>query len=285
MKSLKDILLRAQYLMNKQNLTEAEQSEKDTIIWLLESPEDVLKEAFLIGGNCPVDNTEIQKALTTAKEQIQTLKDELLNTEYERDRIKEQLQTMQNEQKTRETADNDAEIRRMTKQLQKANDKLVNAQNEVAQKKERIALLEHALEKKKEKSPEEYILTAGQEQEKYPGEITDLILDSLKEYEKTLPQISRRKDIIEDILKNNSESGERTRIVSELTKCLEGGSKKGAMQNRTTFERLGLEYRAGGKHDKLFLHGDERYAVSMSCSASDTNSGKNLLRTIIDAMF
>ena len=114
----------------------------------------------------------------------------------------------------------------------------------------------------------------GDEEEYYPGEIRDMILGTLDNSANTAEGTTRRADILDDILANNPYehlSDERKQLIKSLFKGYR--TLTGAM--RLELQRLGFEIKEDGKHYKLVYHGDQRYMVTISKTASDSRTGNN----------
>lgn len=127
------------------------------------------------------------------------------------------------------------------------------------------------------------VLFGGDEEEFYPGEIREMILDSLDETLKSINQKTRRYDVIKDILKKNTYERiheKRERVLKNLFKDYKtlSGVKKQELKE------LGFEITDDGKHYRLTYYGDDRYKTTISKTGSDWREGKNIAATILKNM-
>ncbi len=127
-------------------------------------------------------------------------------------------------------------------------------------------------------------LFTGDEHELYPGEIKDLILTTLSEILESLPSKSRRRDVIIDILRNNSFkniSKDRADKIKSILKNNDGMTSR----VRQALVDLGFVLTDEGKHVKATYYGDARYHITLSKTPSDGRSGKNLASDTIKICF
>lgn len=118
------------------------------------------------------------------------------------------------------------------------------------------------------------LLIAGDEQEMYPDEHREIVLDILQDYLQSNPARLRRKDVIEDILKANQPKGEpkrRQRLISVVL----SGYKTMKPSIERVLKDLGIQLVSNSKHWKLRLGGDVRYKTVLPCSGSDRRGGVN----------
>lgn len=124
------------------------------------------------------------------------------------------------------------------------------------------------------------LLVYGEEEEVYPGEIKELLIDILKKA--NLAKGSRRADIIDDILHNNVISSSLEERYTELRSIL--NNYRGLDQDQINrLERLGFSVTSDGKHHKLVYH-DDRYVAAFAKTSSDVRAGKNAVSLIIKNM-
>lgn len=119
------------------------------------------------------------------------------------------------------------------------------------------------------------VIYFGQEREFYLGEIQDLLLSTLEDALDDIPEKSRKRDVITDILASNNYkhiSKDRNEQVKNLLKGYNGMSAK----IRQGLEELGfLVEETSNNHCKISYHGDNRYLVVFGNTPSDVRSGKN----------
>ena len=123
------------------------------------------------------------------------------------------------------------------------------------------------------------ILYLGSEDEFYPGEIKNIVLEILGDAIKNIKSNSRRADVVSDVYRNNDYknlSGERQQKVKNLLKSYDGMSK----ELRQELKNLGFEITEDGKHYKLTYCGDRRYWTTLSKTPSDYREGINAAKTI-----
>ena len=116
-----------------------------------------------------------------------------------------------------------------------------------------------------------------------PQEQKELILSCLKEYSKSIPEDSRRKHLIDNILENNPSSGSLKKTEEELRRLAPHISDMDKATLRQ-FAELGFDITSDGKHHKMIYHGDERYMFSVPKTASDSRAGKNLICEMINTL-
>lgn len=124
------------------------------------------------------------------------------------------------------------------------------------------------------------ILSMGKEKELYPDEIKDIVLDILAEYLKQVPSGTgyRRKDIVADLLRENSPGGMMAEKSTAVKTTLSGYSGLTA-KVRSGLQDIGFSI-SEGKHYELQFYEDARYAFTMAKTPSDINGIKNLIAEI-----
>ena len=120
----------------------------------------------------------------------------------------------------------------------------------------------------------------GKEEEIYPGEIKELLIDILKNA--NLKPNSRRADIVKDILGSNPVNPSLKERYDELKDIL--NNYRGLDPDQINrLEKLGFTVTSDGKHHKLTYH-DDRYITTLAKTSSDVRSGKNAISLIIKNM-
>lgn len=128
------------------------------------------------------------------------------------------------------------------------------------------------------------LLVFGDEDEFYQGEIKDIILSVLDEVAKNSTGKTRRSDILNDIVKNNSYqhlTDERKRKIKTILK----GYKNVSGSMRQALQDLGFEIIEDGKHYKLIYYGDGRYMTTLAKTPSDGRGTSNEISQICKDMF
>lgn len=127
------------------------------------------------------------------------------------------------------------------------------------------------------------LLVMGAEQELYPGEIKDLILETLSESIKNNPSRSRRNDVIRDIIDHNDYQaiGKRkmNKLKDDLRKSWNGGMDRNL---KRSLKEFGFSIRINGrnKHVVGTYYDDSRYQVTFPSTPSDWRSGLNIASTV-----
>lgn len=163
----------------------------------------------------------------------------------------------------------DLDIKKVEEENRKLKDKISNLENE-------NLILKNRLDNIKDKP----LLYYGKEEELYVGEIKELLIDMLEDI--NLIDNSRRKHIIQDILNNNQIDSKLNSRHEELKRILI--DYKGLTNEKyQRLEMLGFTITSDGKHHKL-VYKDQRYAIALPKTPSDTNGGKNAATDIIKKM-
>ena len=127
------------------------------------------------------------------------------------------------------------------------------------------------------------ILYLGDEDELYPGEIKEMILDAVEEKIKNISDSTRRYDVLTDILESNMYQKIRDKR-EELIKNLFKDYKSMSSTMRQELQKVGFEITEEGKHYRLTYYGDSRYKTTIAKTGSDWREGKNIAATILKNM-
>ena len=128
------------------------------------------------------------------------------------------------------------------------------------------------------------VLYMGNEHEFYQGEIKDIILSVLSDALSHMPEKSRRRDVVKDIIGSNDYqqlSESKAREVKRLLRNYGGMTKK----LRQELIALGFVITEDGKHYKITYYGDGRYQTVFAKTPGDNRSGKNNSQAIIRMLF
>lgn len=128
------------------------------------------------------------------------------------------------------------------------------------------------------------ILTAGEEDEFFAGEIKEMVLDALKfALKNNTTEKTRRADVLRDVIESNDNSShveEKQDRIKNLLKAYDSMTKP----LRQELMDFGFEITEEGKHYKLTYHGDSRYSTALPKTPSDFRSGKNAAAEIVGKM-
>ncbi len=162
-----------------------------------------------------------------------------------------------------------AKLHKQVEQLTKANDALT---------------CENAGLRAKLASSEELpILFLGDEDDFFPGEIKEIILDTLIKEQKNTAARTRRHDVLTDIVANNGYEGVFATKIERVKVELKDYKNMSA-PTRKFLEDLGFVVSDEGKHYRLTYYGDARYNTTVAKTGSDSREGKNIAQTIIKNM-
>ena len=128
------------------------------------------------------------------------------------------------------------------------------------------------------------LLFEGGEEDFYPDEIREMVLDAVWEKFNNTKAGSRRCDVYKGILERNHYRKLTKQRADEIKKLLNDYRTMGAPL-RSTLKDLGFTITEDGKHYRLTYYGDERYKTTLSKTGSDFREGKNQAAHIIKTMF
>lgn len=213
-------------------------------------------------------------AAENAKRQLEEKNNRIMETlDDETKRIKEEAVKEAREEADELIALVDEEIQSLKSQvaaLTKANETLMMENEGLRNKVNSIGYLP--------------LLTFGDEYEFYEGEIKDLILAVLDDSLKSLPDKSRRKDVVKDIIANNEYkhlSETKADEIKRMMKAYDGMPAK----LKQDLESYGFEIKEDGKHYKILYYGDGRYTDILSKTPSDWRTGKTSALKLINIAF
>lgn len=136
-------------------------------------------------------------------------------------------------------------------------------------------------EKRTAHSGSQPILFLGQEDDFYPDEQKDIVLDILQKELKNLQGVkgnSRRKDILESLLKSNEAGGLREEKLQLLQEAM--GSYRGMdSSTKSKLEEVGFAIKMKNHYALLFFD-DPRYNCTCAKTPSDQRAGMNNVKTI-----
>jgi hypothetical protein len=123
------------------------------------------------------------------------------------------------------------------------------------------------------------LLYYGSENEFYKGEISDSVLEAIKQSAESSQDHSRKSDILADILKHNEIDGTKLDFI-ESCKIVFNDYSSVNPKIRSAIKKLNLEIKTEGSHNHMQYIGDERYKMTFSKSSSDKRAGSNIVAQI-----
>lgn len=126
------------------------------------------------------------------------------------------------------------------------------------------------------------LLFYGSEEEFYPGEIKNILLDLLNDDSQQI-QNTRRGDIVNDLLEANDFDQSQSQRKKQLKEMLTG-YKTLDPKLKSDLKSFGYTITGEGKHYKLVYYDDPRYVSTMSKTGSDHRGGLNLASELINKM-
>ena len=122
-------------------------------------------------------------------------------------------------------------------------------------------------------------LEPGGENDFYTGERKDILLSVLEDALSSMKKGSRRYDVTASVLAANGGGERQKQREKELKSILRGYvSMDAAVRNR--LQKFGFIISGTGKHYNLVYFGDNRYAYTISKTASDGRAGLNAASVI-----
>lgn len=118
------------------------------------------------------------------------------------------------------------------------------------------------------------VIYRGEEEDFYPDEIKDMILGALDEVRSNSEAMTRRADILDDILHNN-EYQHLSEQRKQRVKAMFKGYKNVSSAMKQELMDLGMTISDDGKHYKLTYRDDPRYMVTIGKTPSDNRAGNN----------
>lgn len=169
------------------------------------------------------------------------------------------------------------EIQVLEKKIKELEEKLQFAQDNVHQAEYEIQRLKKELNSSNKSnkltySSDQAVTLHVDENELYPNEICETILNILKEASQQNGSMVRRVHIIDNILSNNPNSENGKKLKDNIKKILSHYTQLDS-KSRQQLENLGFTVEQGGKHYKLIFQNDKRYTLTLSRSGSDSKGG------------
>ena len=132
----------------------------------------------------------------------------------------------------------------------------------------------------------EVLLVKGSEEDFYPNEQAEIIIEILKEHlEKYVRKNSRRADILRSIIAANPVDGIPEKLKSTIKKAFEGYKQFNCVRISEALKLAGLEVTVHSGHYKVRHGKDTRYMAEVAATPSDRRAGKNAAAIINRLMF
>ena len=129
------------------------------------------------------------------------------------------------------------------------------------------------------------LLYFGNEEEFFPNEIKEMVLDALEERLKNSDENSRQVDVLRDILDKNGGCKHVADQKAQRLKAELKGYRNVSKSMKRMLSEMGFVITEQGKHYKLTYYGDPRYWTTLAKTPSDGHTGENAALTIINKMF
>lgn len=127
-------------------------------------------------------------------------------------------------------------------------------------------------------------IAIGNEVDLFPGEVTEIIVDGLRQAAQNVQDDSRRHHVLSAAIEANGGHEELQAKREALKEALRGYTSmtKDVLHTLTS---LGFEVSEDGKHHKLTYQNDDRYTFSLPKSGSDWRGGLNAASDISKRVF
>lgn len=129
------------------------------------------------------------------------------------------------------------------------------------------------------------ILVHGDESEFYNGEVSDLVIEIIKNELDSAKSNSRKQTLLQDIMKHNEVDGTKASYI-QVIKSIFGNYAGVTPKIKSELKKLNMEVIEDGTHNHVKFIGDERYKVSFAKTPSDKGRvGGNIVRDIKAELF
>lgn len=223
-------------------------------------------------------NERLKEEFKTLQNQFDQLNIEKLNWRLETSKLKEITEEKE-------------------KAIQKANDLYKDIESEIDSKtvefRESIKILEMANDQLMKENQslkagglpttDNFIVLKSREQDFYPYEKREILLDTLEKSLGNVHKNSRRWDILRDIISNNPSDSRREAIRQELQNLFQD-YKNMNRGMRNNLEKMGFEIVAENNHYKMIYYGDSRYMITFAKTPGDWRAGRNIMSEICNLL-
>lgn len=167
----------------------------------------------------------------------------------------------------------DKELAAKAQRLDDANGEITRLQNEIQIYQARL------------KAGTGSLLRSGAEQDLYPNEVLSIVRQAIADASTRVPDNSRRKHVLNAVLKATPEPEDVAASMRETLKQLLRGSRGLDARISRGLEEMGFSITEEGKHYKLTFQDDDRYTFTLPKSGSDHRGGLNAARDIGRLLF
>ncbi len=159
-------------------------------------------------------------------------------------------------------------------------------ETEVLELQEKLELLEARSAAERAVSPGDALPGGSREKDLYPQERREILVDVLRQARRSIPDGTRRADVIDDVIAGCPVKGVPEAREKALKKALRGYQTLDASLRRKLSE-LGIDVaEKTNRHWKVRYYGDPRYSGAIPCSGSDGfRGGRNLAADLIKRFF
>lgn len=130
------------------------------------------------------------------------------------------------------------------------------------------------------------VIMHGEENDMYPDEQREIIMDILSDYlRKGVEENTRRHDVISSVIDANPVNGTPEIYKNIIKNALDGYKTFSAAKITNALKETGIEIIEHTGHYKIAFKGDHRYVCEAAATCSDCRGGKNLISEINKIMF
>lgn len=231
-------------------------------------------------------NTELLKENGSLKETVKAVSDENAELRSQKQELTRALthsddEIAQLKAELTEKDSKDSEMEALWEETEKEQrEKIQKLTDENIKLSSKLEALEQALKSKGTEC--EALLVKGDEKDFFEDEVKDYVLEVLSDALKDLPESTRKKDVIKDIVKTNRFTGFHKALRQKLKDSVSSADGDIA----SVIENFGfVKEKEVNSHIKCYYHGDRRYMTSLSVTASDYRSANNAVSNIIKCYF
>lgn len=163
------------------------------------------------------------------------------------------------------------------------NQKLKRIIEELLKENRAKALEINILNEKLKNTNQNPLIIAGEEDEFYPNEVKEMILDAVNDKIEVLEEGSRRWVVLSDVLKKNNYQNISKRRANEIKNILKGYTKL-SDSDKQKLSKFGFEIIGETTHYRLVYYGDMRFNTTLAKTSSDYRAGQNAALEIINGM-
>lgn len=198
------------------------------------------------------------------------------------DRLKHQMEERQKAEKAKNEAE--AEVEGIYDALDDDLAKLQKKVEELTKQNNALLAENNGLIGKLSQMNRLPVLYQGEEQDLYPGEILDYVLDILMEALPKIEKDTRKMDIIQDLVDNHNYQKLAEQYRTKLKEILFDYRDINAKRKQDLIS-LGFRISEDGKHYKLVFREDPRYTFVIPKTPSDKRSALNTIMMINRKLF